>query len=259
MIFTHRLIYPFYRRYILPAIHLVRYGTRRRFHVSPGVSFHYHTGISVPLSPFYTPGNEACRELQAFLKHSRGKYRLLDVGALFGVFSLAFTADDKRRQALAVDPSSVAAIHLPRQTRLNPGLSIDYLRAAVGAHGGTVRVMQQQNHALVSSDIGKGNEVPLVTIDELVRQYRFEPDIIKIDVEGYEHEVLKGAAAYLASNKPLIFLELHASLLTHYSSGISQTIHLLETLGYRFQNLKGEAIEAASLAGDSRIICLSLE
>ena len=54
------------------------------------------------------------------------------------------------------------------------------------------------------------------TLDSLVADHRFgSPDLLKLDVQGYELEVLKGATAVLAS-QPLVLLEVS---LLEYNSG----------------------------------------
>ncbi len=42
-----------------------------------------------------------------------------------------------------------------------------------------------------------------------------EPNIIKIDVEGFEGQVLKGMQNLIAKSKPLIFMEVHPHLLVY--------------------------------------------
>ena len=51
-------------------------------------------------------------------------------------------------------------------------------------------------------------EVPQVTLDSFLYDVD-DIDLIKIDVEGYENEVLLGATEILKTHEPDIFLELH--------------------------------------------------
>lgn len=52
--------------------------------------------------------------------------------------------------------------------------------------------------------------VDTITLDELIRMGITEPDFIKIDVEGAEEFVLKGATELLQRKKPLLMIEVHS-------------------------------------------------
>jgi len=79
------------------------------------------------------------------------------------------------------------------------------------------------------------------TIDRLVTfENYFPPDIIKIDVEGHEYEVLKGAEQVIKKWKPKIFFEPHtiyneASKLTESSENAVK--EYLSQYGYNFKSL----------------------
>ena len=49
--------------------------------------------------------------------------------------------------------------------------------------------------------------VEIVTFDSL----DLHPDVIKIDVEGFEYQVLKGMAATLKNDRPILMLEKNAA------------------------------------------------
>lgn len=75
--------------------------------------------------------------------------------------------------------------------------------------------------------------VPVVTLDHLIERYGL-PDVCKIDVEGYETEVLKG----LSSPIPLISFELQASFL-HLAH---ECFELIQNLGeYRANFMVGDS------------------
>jgi hypothetical protein len=101
-------------------------------------------------------------------------------------------------------------------------------------------------------------EVPMRSIDDLCGEMEFQPDLIKIDVEGYELGVIQGARATLERHRPLIFLEIHPDHLRRLGHSPRQVVELLAGLGYRFHGLGGAPLSGARVAGRgrvSRIVC----
>jgi FkbM family methyltransferase len=73
--------------------------------------------------------------------------------------------------------------------------------------------------------------VLLTSIDQFVAEHGIVPDIIKIDVDGYEGKVLRGAMQTLTSHRPPIALELHKDRMIRGDSRRS-IIDMLTGLGY---------------------------
>ena len=57
-------------------------------------------------------------------------------------------------------------------------------------------------------------------------------DLIKIDVEGYELKVLKGATTILANHKPTLFIEVDENNLRDQGDSIASVVSFLRDLGY---------------------------
>jgi FkbM family methyltransferase len=139
---------------------------------------------------------------------------LLDVGANRGEMSLALRAAFPRARILAFEPNPVTYEKLLEATR---GLTIECIRAGLGANESTGMLHSYRDdptsgHASVYRDVfrlhaGYGVaaandlttfEFPIRTIDSLGLDHI---DFLKIDVEGYELEVLRGARAMLAGDR----------------------------------------------------------
>lgn len=219
----------------------------------PTERFALRPGLVVGLDPqsreafefFCFRSLEMARELDAFLA-ARGQYqRLLDVGALYGVFSLAFTAGRPEAGALAVDPSPQAQELLTANLTRNPGCQVRAVSLALGASAGTVTMRRDWHHleAVGEGETG-GNtlEVPTSTVDALCAELAFAPDALKIDVEGFEHQVIAGARRTLTQLKPTIFLELHPQRLRALGSSAEAVVDELRGYGYHINTVDGRAL-----------------
>jgi len=109
------------------------------------------------------------------------------------------------------------------QVVLNAATNCRVLQAAASDRKGKTKISFESN-AMVT-DSSDGIDVPTVTADEL--DSTFGPfDVLKIDVEGFERQVLAGASALLRRS-PRIILELHSPNLTPFDSTIDSVLGLL--------------------------------
>ncbi len=179
---------------VLPFVNNSRLIVRPRMH---GATTAVYTGL-----PEY-------EEMSLLLHLLRPDDLFADVGANVGIFSVLASAVAGAR-TLAFEPVPEACASLLDNLRLNNAEALVTLRrAAVGASPGQVRFRSDQdanNRVLESaSDDAASIEVPVVTLDQELAQK--SPVMIKIDVEGWEHEVLKGAGRTL-QNKTLLVVVL---------------------------------------------------
>ena len=70
-----------------------------------------------------------------------------------------------------------------------------------------------------------------VTIDQLADQFG-PPTHIKIDVEGYERAVVRGATKTLSRRVPVLFLELHNEMVRSEGADPEDVLDDLEKMGY---------------------------
>lgn len=137
---------------------------------------------------------------------------ILDVGANIGYTALVFArALDGGRQVHAFEPEERNVRWLEHAiARARLADRIVAVRAAVGSREGTVDLWQNAAHhadhriateALQVDDPGSKQTVPLRTLDAYVADHGRPPiAFIKIDVQGYEPEVLRGMHQVLAAN-----------------------------------------------------------
>jgi FkbM family methyltransferase len=162
---------------------------------------------------------------------------------------------------VAVEPSPLAWEVLESNLRRNAGARVTPVQAAVGASPGRL-TMRYSWHHLEASPEADGDpaaiEIPLRTVDLLCAELGFRPDLMKVDVEGYELAALRGARGVLAENRPLLFLEIHPDRIVELGGSLRDLSELLTGLGYQVCDLGGFPIPPArleALAAVSRVLC----
>lgn len=116
---------------------------------------------------------------------------------------------------------------LKKNLELNGVGNVESVHAAVGADAGTATLDVRPNANVSTGEFGIS--VPLTSLDRYADR---APDLLKIDVEGYEAEVLKGAQRILAT-RPKIILELHTKSLAGFGTSVQEILDLLGLENYR--------------------------
>jgi FkbM family methyltransferase len=174
----------------------------------------------------------------------------IDVGGHIGFFTMQMAeAVGPEGRVYAFEPLDANADLLERSIAENGfGGRIRFQRAAAGAASGTatltfpVETLNSGGAYLLRDGSAPmaGNrkkDVPLVALDslDLARPVR----VIKMDVEGAEPQVLRGAARILRDDKPVILSELHPAQLER-ASGITaaQFLEQIAAFGYRAHHVE---------------------
>jgi len=157
----------------------------------------------------------------------------VDVGANVGLYTI--WCIEAGAEVIALEPSRIARERLVSNLRLN-GYSAELVPAALGESEGTLRLtteLDNQNHLVLSPDSEQveSEEVPVLTLDGLIGERTI--DGLKVDVEGAEILVLRGAQRLLAERRiRLIQLEWNESSLMLLEQSRMPIAELLSSYGY---------------------------
>jgi len=122
------------------------------------------------------------------------------------------------------------AVVAKKNIELNKIKNFEMQNKALGSHVGTIKFIDEPNGSVGEMVGSKSIDVPMTTLDDFFSNEK--PTFIKIDVEGYEIEVLKGAQNILQS-KPKLDIEIHCSSFDNSIAKVSELLALVDLSAYK--------------------------
>jgi len=147
------------------------------------------------------PDTDAC--LAAMKQRGFAPRIAIDIGAFTGEWTLSFRQLFPAARVLMIEPQAARQERLEALARIHDGVELaPVLLGSREAKG--VTFFQSETASSVLRDPGNRGalaiEMPMTTLDAVTRGTHFQrADFLKLDVQGYELEVLKGAGHVLAS------------------------------------------------------------
>jgi FkbM family methyltransferase len=198
-----------------------------------GESFPFLIGDATGKQWYEPDKDPVYRELAFIRDHMLAPDDLaFDVGSHHGLHTLVMARRSVRVVAIEPNPHNVAI--LKRNIALNGLQNVVVRQAAVGDSVGKVTLLQDSGEGgvlLQSEDRLPTIGVDLFPLDQLAEEYGY-PQFLKIDVEGFEDRVLKGASRILR-RCPKMMIEVHVDWVSRYGSSVREVVDLLNLASYR--------------------------
>ena len=211
---------------------------------------------------FCTRGQPEYDDMMFVRRYLRSGDLFVDVGAHVGLY--AVLAASIAQKVIAIEPHPATAACLRANLNLNGFANVEALATAVGRSRGTVRLTAAYDDGnYVVAEPGTALDtitVPAIQLDDLVSA---RPAIVKLDVEGYEIEVLAGAERLLGEHPVWIAELLDAP--RRYGHANQDVRKVFESHGYRpyrYRAVANELVEDFSNAdetGLNRLFIADLE
>jgi FkbM family methyltransferase len=170
---------------------------------------------------------------------------VLDVGAFLGIYSILESRfSGPHGRVVTLEPTAQSAAVARRHIHYNAGQGapITLIEAAAGASPGTAMLYEYDEpyvNALAGAvDVTTApvlREVSVVTLDEVCERERFVPTFIRIDVQGAEWHVLRGAREVIraAGRRLVIAAEMHPQCWPGFGVDAAFAAETIASLGLR--------------------------
>lgn len=184
-------------------------------------------------------------ELALIQRHTRPGDLACDVGANKG--SYLYWMSRWAGRVVAFEPQSGLADYLRTAVKATPMKNVTVEQTGVSDHTGVLKFYMPSTNSPEASlrpiDGAQTIEIPVVSLDEY-----FAPSdrvkMLKVDVEGAELDVFKGAERILTQNRPVILFECEQR---HLRTGsVFDCFRHLEARGYTGQFIVGKTLRPVS-------------
>lgn len=202
-------------------------------HINPGniTIRHHYTGRPLYLHAFKHKGywyhgkRRESASMQLFQRSIKQGETVIEIGGHIGYISMFYSKLVGTYGHVVVfepGPNNLPYLHRNLQNCNN----VEIISSAVSDTNGTATFFLEeltgQNNTLIrdysifmqnrKSAGYSENQVPvtvkITTLDSFVKRQKFEPDFIKIDVEGAEYQVIVGGAETIRKYKPMMMIEI---------------------------------------------------
>jgi FkbM family methyltransferase len=176
-----------------------------------GVTLH----VDLAREKYYWLGTHEERIQEALARLVRPGFVVYDIGAHIGFFSLLCSrlAGGSGR-VFAFEPRAENIARLKINIQANAARNVEVVAAAASDSTGEAAFAMHESTlegALVPDGDASAVRVRTESVDALVAGGMPPPDLIKVDVEGAEAAVIRGAARTIDAHRPLMLLEVHSA------------------------------------------------
>lgn len=170
------------------------------------------------------------------LHYAQPGYVLLDAGANIGYFSILLA--DRCKEVYAVEPDVENFNALNRNLKINNASNIKTFNFAFSNKSEILYLNRsdKSNWHTTSKSANSEDAIKIesITIDDFCDKQNIQPDIIKMDIEGFERYVIPGAKNIL-EGVSYLFFELHS---THMSiKEVNVLLDIIDESGLKIINI----------------------
>ena len=205
---------------------------------------------------YFTNTSEGRAEFDSIARTSRVGGFLFDIGAHSGLVSALFCSANPKNSVASFEPSPLLAERLLAIRDLNRfgdrmrieqcgiGEQAGLVEMAIDPVGGFVQT-QRFDHSMWGKP--RPIKVKIESIASAAARLNVVPQFLKIDIEGYEFEAIKGSLDFITRHRPTIFLEVHLNYLEARGLSPESLITMLLDAGYGFCTSGGAGLKPSDV------------
>ena len=186
----------------------------------------------------------------------RENFTIIDIGANVGLMTLQFAKLVPKGKVYSFEPTFYALERLKRNLALNEQLSqrVTVINSFVSEKSDANPEIVAFSSWKVNGERGTNDHpvhlgtpkatdgVPAISLDDFTEINRIDKiDFIKIDTDGHEYEVFKGARKAIAKYKPKIIFEIGLYVMVEKEISFDFYYHYFKDLNYRLFDTQSNA------------------
>lgn len=179
---------------------------------------------------------------------SKNSSLMIDVGANMGYFFLVFLGNSDKGRVVAYEPNVdvFSILELNIQNNRLKDRAICHQKAVSDKNGNLLfDCVSTEQSGWGRISINNGICVPAISLDDEFYDSGVIVDILKIDVEGFEYNVLKGAEQMLMAKRIRnIFFETNDEMLEYHNSSKEELEEFFLSKGYNLRSMSKEMVHA---------------
>lgn len=219
--------------------------TRKGIDVNIGGAGSYRLDYSFVFSGYERFGDRHNTGFKRWIECCKNKATVFDIGAHIGLYAIpASNVVAPDGVVYAFEPSETNRRYLKRHLGYNNIHNVIILPYIVGELTEEKQIFYENKDVDPMGSLHPKKNInrysPVyrkqISLDDFTRDFNLDPDVIKIDVEGSEYNILKGAGKVIKRYHPIVFLSIHPKQLGLFNSSVNELKELIDSLNYIVQD-----------------------
>ena len=207
-------------------------------------------------SNFDAWGSNHNRGFQACVEAARGMTCVMDIGAHIGLVSLPLSGSIASNGVVySFEPATANKAFLEEHLKSNNISNVEVISDLVGdVELEAVEFFESTTDSGMNTIASLGSHRDYqtstkrqITLDRFCSDRNLSPELIKIDTEGAEVGILKGATNTLRKHRPVMYLSVHPRHIIELGSTVDELEQLLQNLNYKVTDMDGNEVRPLEL------------